>query len=163
MKTKKFYKVGILLICMLTARVSFAQIIELPPVIITAKSVVSTKVTDAFKSKFKDAVAPRWYVLDKNYLVKFIMEDQKNSALYGKDGKLIYHLAYGGEKNLPKDYLDMVNNAYPGCKIVTAVRAEQNKRTVWLINVEYKKYYVLTKIESDELEEISRTTNVTAK
>lgn len=163
MKTKTFLKAGLIAAFVLCVQVSFAQIIELPTVVITAKSLVSAKVTDAFKGTFQNAVNPRWYKADKNYLVKFIMEDQKNSALYKKEGTLIYHLSYGVSKDLPKDYLDMVNTEYPGCTVVTAVHVEQNKRSIWFVNVEYKKDYILTKIEDNQLGEVSRTKNASAK
>ncbi len=163
MKTKTFLKTGLIVVFVLSVQFAFAQIIELPTVVITAKSVVNAKVTDAFKGKFQNAVNPRWYKADKNYLVKFIMDDQKNSALYDKNASLIYHLSYGAANNLPKDYLDMVNTAYPGCTVVTAIHVEQNQRSIWFVNVEFKKDYVLTKIENDELGEVSRVSNSGAK
>ncbi|MBS1501410.1 MAG: hypothetical protein JST32_05080 [Bacteroidetes bacterium] len=162
MKTKTFIKIGILLSFMISSRTVFAQI-DLPNVIIRATSAVNVKVADAFKGKFQNAVNPRWYKMDKNYLIKFMMVDQKNSALYDKEGNLIYHVSYGEAKHLPQNYLDMVNTEYPGCKVVTAIHIEQNKRSLWLVNIEYKKDYVLTKIEDDELQEVSRVANATAK
>src|SRR3954451_9637882 len=75
----------------------------LPTVTVTSSTNVTKKVSDAFHDDFKDAVNPTWYRLDKDYLVKFIMGDMNNSALYKKNGALVYQISYGKETNLPKD------------------------------------------------------------
>lgn len=163
MKRKSILGIVIALAILIGPRASFGQIINLPPVIIRGTSVVSEKVTTAFKGQFQNAVNPRWYKLDKNYLVKFMMKDQKNHALYDKNGELIYHLSYGGAADLAKNHLDMVNTEYPGCKIITAIHAEQGSRSIWFVNVEFKNDLVLAAIEEDQLQEVSRVHSAPAK
>ncbi len=134
----------------------------LPTLVITRTTVVSQKIADSFNRTFKNAVNPQWYQLNKNYLVKFIMEDQRNNALFDKSGYLIYHISYGTEKNLPFDVRDQVQNQYPKGKILTAIHVDQDNRSVWIVNVESGKYLYLTRVEDGQLDEVERMRNASA-
>lgn len=162
MKTKKMYCIAAALALLLCAGNSFAQELKadtLPTVVITAKANVTKKVDASFKQMFNVVLSPKWYQLDKNYLVKFIMNDQKNSALFDQNGELIYHIRYGSASELPQETLDLINQKYPGGKITTAIHVDQDTRSVWLVNVEHRKYFVLARAEDNELSEISRMKN----
>src|SRR4051794_8529470 len=74
----------------------------LPTVTVTSTANLNQKVSNAFNASFKDAVSPTWYRLDKDYLVKFITGDMNNTALFKKNGALVYQISYGHESNLPK-------------------------------------------------------------
>ncbi|HVW15510.1 MAG TPA: hypothetical protein VHB54_16880 [Mucilaginibacter sp.] len=148
------------LMALLSVQGSFAQEVTkvdtLPMVVITAKSYVNQKVTDAFHEKFKDVVSHTWYQIDKNYLVKFISNDQKNHALYDKNGYLYYHLAYGTEKHLPAEITEKIHNKYEGGNITTTIQVNQDNRSIWLVNVEYGKLLVLVREENGDIREVER-------
>jgi hypothetical protein len=127
----------------------------LPPVTVTSSTNVTKKVSDAFLDDFKDAVNPTWYRLDKDYLVKFITADMNNTALYKKNGNLIYHISYGYEHNLPQDIRHLVKVNYIDFKIVQAINVKENRRDIWVINLEDDKKFIMARVEDGELEEVS--------
>ncbi|HUZ57742.1 MAG TPA: hypothetical protein VMU83_03065 [Hanamia sp.] len=53
------------------------SLITLPTITVTSGTVVSMEVDKAFKKTFPDAQNLKWYMLDKNYLAKFIEKDLK--------------------------------------------------------------------------------------
>jgi len=126
----------------------------LPLVTITAKSNVNKEVAHAFETSFKNAVNQRWYRIDKNYMVKFILDDQKNTALFKKNGALIYHISYGFEKDLPDDIRDMVKSSYALYTITRAVKVNQDARIIWVINLGKTDKLVLARVENGILEEV---------
>jgi hypothetical protein len=135
---------------------------NLPPVTITHSSAVDPKVTEAFQSEVH-AMDPTWYQLDKKYLVKFMTQDQKNAALYDKNGYQVYHITYGGADNLPKESIDMVYKRYPECKINSAVHVNQEQRSIWIINLEHDGNLILARIENDQLREVEKLRKSDAK
>src|SRR2546426_12818867 len=99
---------GLLLLGSLVSNCLFAQNKDsaqtLPAIGVTGTKVqINEKVWKAFQNSFKDAKDAKWYKIDKDYLARFIMEDQEQSALFNKRGTLIYHITYGTEKHLPED------------------------------------------------------------
>jgi hypothetical protein len=148
------------LAALLIAGTSFSQeknIEDLPPVVISGSGInkyVNDKVERAFKKLFFDAESPMWHYLNKNYFVQFITGDQKNSALFSRKGFLIYHISYGKEKHLPADIRRMVKSFYVECSIPHAVKVEQNKKIVWVLNVEDDANLYLLRSENGVLDEI---------
>lgn len=163
MKKQMFLPItAALLIILLSAGGVFAQkskMDTLGTVEISGNSFVTPKISKAFKRDFKDAVNPKWYQLDKNYLVKFITKDQKNHALYNKNGYLIYHITYGYENDLPDDIKDQFKTLYPEGKITRVFRVEQNLRDIWIVNVDLGRHWAITRVEDNELEEVERYPN----
>jgi hypothetical protein len=160
MKTKIFYRLTAVLLGLLFTGNSFAQVVTkidtLPTVYIFSYSLVNKNVHDAFKKDFKNAVKPRWFTMDQNYLVKFISKDQKNHALYNSKGSIIYHISYGNAQTMPKDIRAMVSSKYPSGDIVTAINVNQNQRKIWIVNVKERGDLVLVRFEDDQLEEVDR-------
>ncbi len=133
----------------------------LPVVTITASSSsVAERVKNAFSESFKDAQNMKWYQANKNYLVKFIMEDQEHQALYRKDGSLIYHVSYGFEKDLPMVIKNQVNSKYKNYKISRIFNVNQDNRNVWVVNLQSEKDMILTRVEDGVLNEVSRVKNI---
>jgi len=91
----------------------------LPAVTVTGTA-INQKVWDGFRKSFKNAVDPRWYKIAEDYLVKFILENQEQSALFNKRGTLVYHITYGTEKNLPTDIRRQIKSIYVDYKITSA-------------------------------------------
>jgi hypothetical protein len=167
MKTPFFFRLGAAALVMLFARNSFAQevtrIDTLPVLVITAKSLVPREVTTAFKKDFQDAVNPKWFKMEKNYLIKFITRDQNNHALYHKNGYLYYHIAYGKENSLPESTKAQIKKEYPNGEIISAIRVNQDRRSIWLVNLKVGKLLILTREEDGELREVQRLKNAGAE
>ena len=155
MKTMKITRF-VILFSFLAAKAFTQEITELPSVTVTTTSKVNEAVGKSFEKNFKNAVRPQWYKLNKNYFVKFISEDQKNTALFSKGGTLIYHISYGHENNLPEDIRKMVKSSYFDLNITTAIKVEEGGRNIWVINLEDEKNLVLVRVEDDQLEEVGK-------
>jgi hypothetical protein len=151
--------------CMLSANQLFAQKQKsnlLPVVTITSGNDISRNVRDAFFDRFKDAENLRWFEINQNYLVKFIMDDQEHHATFRKNGELIYHISYGVEKNLPESIKRQVKYRYDKYAISRVFMVESGDRSVWIVNLENKKNYVITSIEDNRMSEVARYKNATA-
>ena len=142
-----------------TDSISTGRIDTLPTVIITSSSAVNQKLSKAFNNDFKNTVNARWFEINKRYLVKFISADQKNTALYNKRGYLIYHIAYGTEKNLPENVRDQIKAQYPKATITNAIYVNQANRKVWVVSLEEGRELVLARVEDDQLDEVERFKN----
>lgn len=132
-----------------------AQIV-LPEVTITRLRNVPEKVDEAFQTTFKDAEEPEWYLANKNFLVKFINNDMKNSALYRKNGQLVYNISYGYEKDLPQNVSNLVKRKYKDYNIVVAFNVKQEGRNIWVVNLEDDKNIVMARVEEGIVDEASR-------
>lgn len=127
---------------------------NLPPVTVTAATNVEKAVTSSFDRSFPDALDAQWFRMSKKYLVRFMMTDQQNSALMKTDGQIVYHIAYGYEKDLPSDVRMIVRTHYPDFSITKAITVKEQDRTIWVVNLEDKKKLILARIEEGELEEV---------
>jgi hypothetical protein len=83
-----------------------------------------------------------------------MMDDQQNSALLKKNGQIVYHIAYGYEKDLPADTRMIVRTHYPDFSITKAITVEEAGRKIWVVNLQDKKKLILVRIEEGELEEV---------
>jgi hypothetical protein len=132
---------------------------ELSPITISATSsgtVVNAKINKAFGQFFKDATHLRWYEIDKKFIVKFIMNDQENRALFTKAGELVYHISYGTEAHLPADVRKLIKSNYYDQKITRVLKVIQDERTIWVVSMEDDKEYVMARVEDNEVEETHR-------
>ncbi|BAU54837.1 hypothetical protein [Mucilaginibacter gotjawali] len=162
MKTRFIFRIATVLLVLFSFQHSYAQIIKidtLREVTIRSTTPVAPKVQDAFSRTFKDAVGPRWYKLDKNYLVNFITKDQKNKALYDKKGSLVYHISYLNDpEKLPKNIKYLVSKKFHDYKLLNAIHIAQNARSIWVVNLKDGKELVLARVEEEQVEEIERVT-----
>jgi len=126
----------------------------LPPVTVTAKTNVSKAVTKSFAESFPEATNEHWYKMSKRYLVDFMENDQKNKALFQKNGAIIYHLTYGHENDLPDDIRKLVKSNYVDFNITSAINVHQDNRNVWVINIEDSKKLILVRWEENAIEEV---------
>ncbi|RYG40085.1 MAG: hypothetical protein EOO01_28165, partial [Chitinophagaceae bacterium] len=94
---------------------------SLPPVTVTATTKkIPPRVWFGLSLYFPEAENPRWYALNKDYLVKFMTYTQEHRAVLNKRGKVIYHISYGWEDSLPGDINQQVTTTYPGYDIYRA-------------------------------------------
>lgn len=113
--------------------------IDLPEVSIIRPEQLPLK---AFESTFPDAKAPRWFHRNKKYIVTFLMDDIKHNALFSKNGKLIYQIAYGNQNTIPDNFQPQVEERFDGYDIIAAINVKQNGRDVWLITGEGKRDFL---------------------
>ena len=148
------------LVTLLSVNFSSAQdetIKELPAITVSSTtSNVSAKVNKAFGQYFKGASHQRWYQLDRNFLVKFIQHDQENSALFSKNGQLVYHISYGNEKHLPSDVRGLVKSTYYDQNITRVLKVNQDQRNIWVVSLEDAREYVMVRVEDMEMAETQR-------
>lgn len=140
---------------LISLAVSAQETKTLPPVIVTAYSNVTQKVAESFDKTFPTSYDDKWFKADRNYLVKFLMNEQKNTALFRKSGALLYHISYGHEKDLPADTRKVIKSQYVDFNITAAVKVEQAGRTVWIVNIEDPKKFIVLRIEDGEMEEVA--------
>ena len=150
------------LFSILFVNISFAQeetFKELPPVTVSASTphaTVTAKVNKAFERTFKNSSQQKWFRIHEKFLVKFIQNDQENSALFTKNGTLVYHICYGMEKNLPADVRSLVKSKYYDQTIMRIYKVSQNDRVIWVIGLEDAKDCVMVRVEDMEMEETLR-------
>lgn len=133
------------------------SMITLPDITVTSTTNVSKKVSDVFKATFKDAVNTQWSRLNKDFLVTFITGDLKNSVRFHKNGEMLYHIKYGGEKNLPEKVRKLIKSqyAYVDFSINQAFNVLEENRNIWVVNLEDNKKFMIVRVEDGELEEVS--------
>ncbi|MND80082.1 hypothetical protein D3C80_718460 [compost metagenome] len=131
--------------------------VQLPEITVTEKTtstVVNQKVNVAFETAFKGATEMRWVEVNKRYIVNFILNDQRNHALYSKNGKLLYHIIYGSEKHLPAPIKTQVMKQYTDYSITQAINIKQSQRDMWVVNLENKNDFILVKVLEGEMEQM---------
>ncbi|WP_426668941.1 hypothetical protein ACPPVU_22285 [Mucilaginibacter sp. McL0603] len=166
MRAQIIFRIAAVLLITWSANNLFGQTMKtdtMPTLVISSKSAISPKVTEAFDAKFKNDVNTTWYNANKNYMVKFMTQDQKNAALYNKNGYLVYHIKYGNASSLPNDLSNMIYKKYKDCKITTVIHIEQESRSIWAVDLEYGQYLILARIENDQVQEIQRLRNGATK
>lgn len=129
----------------------------LPDVTVTATTNVSKKVAEVFNATFKDAQDVQWSKLNKDFLAQFITADLNNRVLFHKNGEIVYHLKYGHENNLPQEVRKLVKSQYDyvDFNITSAINVLEDKRNIWVVNLEDNKKYVIVRVEDGEIEEVS--------
>jgi len=129
----------------------------LPPITITAtQKKVPEKVWNNFHSYFANAQDPQVYVINKEYLIKFMTDENVNHALFTQSGEFVYHISFGFEKNMPEDVQDAVKSVYYNYEITRAIKVTDGRRLVWVVNVENAKHIILVRSENGEVEEVQR-------
>ncbi|UKJ06165.1 hypothetical protein [Solitalea lacus] len=140
--------------------------VNLPDVVVSSSSsstIINQKVSKSFHDLFKSATNVKWVEIDQRFVAKFIMDDQKNQAVFTKNGELVYHLTYGFEKNLPKEIRAQVKSKYFDYSITSAIHVSQEGRSIWLVGLEDSQYLISVRLEDGSMNEIERLTNITIK
>ena len=110
------------------------------------KAIVSQKVSESFASLFKGAEAPKWFVADKNYVVDFILNNQVNKAEFTKNGRLVYHMAFGNEKQMPTDIRTIVKSKYFDFSINSTVKKTYLEKSAWIVNIEDAEHFLVVRV-----------------
>jgi len=158
MKANIIYRLSCFLLTLFIVNVVPAQetgMKKLPDVTVTSTTNVSKKVSDIFKATFPDAQNAKWSKLNKDFLVEFITADLNNRVLFHKNGAIVYHIRYGGEKNLPTEVRKLVKSNYFDYNIIKAINVQEDNRDIWIVNLEDNKKLLIVRVEGGELEEVS--------
>jgi hypothetical protein len=158
-KTKINYSVYATTFFVLMSAISYAQDTlpykMLPPVTITATSKkIPERVWKNFNDYFAGSEGSKWYVVNKDYLVKFMTNEDENRALFTKRGSLIYHISYGYEKSMPEDLRNQIRRSYLDYNITRAFKVTEADRVIWVVNVESDKALIIVRLEDGEMEEV---------
>ena len=128
---------GCIVSLLLISNASAQQPGALPEVTITGTTMkVNERALKSFQRTFKEAESPRWFMIEKRFLVKHISNDMRHNTLYGRRGAFIYDIGYGVGKDLPEMLRSQVNDSYKNYAVTTAINVRQAGRTIWKINVE---------------------------
>lgn len=117
----------------------------------STKAVVSEKVANSFNHFFKDATQPQWLEINKRFVVNFILDDQKNKAVFTKGGSLIYQLSYDAAKNLPDQIKKQIQETYQDFDITTAVKVKTGDDVIWLVNLESTKRILIVRATDEDM------------
>jgi len=132
----------------------------LQPVTVTATTLkVPEKVWNNFSNYFNGAFVTKWYEINKKYLVKFMLDESENRALFTRKGALVYHISYGYENILSDDIRDLIKRDYAGYEIRKAIKITEDRRLVWLLTLEDSNHLLLIRLEDgvpEELEELNK-------
>ncbi|MDB5022505.1 MAG: hypothetical protein JWP78_260 [Mucilaginibacter sp.] len=137
--------------------------VQLKEVIISGasgKTVITQKVSDSFNELFKGAVAPEWVQANKNFIVNFILDNQKNKAEFTSGGRLVYLIVYGKEKEMPADLRTIVKSAYFDYGINSTIKIKFQGRIFWIINLEDANNFVVLRVEDGDMDVIKKIKKV---
>jgi hypothetical protein len=126
----------------------------------SSKTVITKKVSDSFNELFKGAVAPEWAESNKNYIVNFILDNQKNKAEFTRGGQLLYLIVYGKEKEMPADLRAIVKSSYSDYGINSTVKIKFEGRVFWIINLEDANNFVVLRVEDGDMDVIKKIKKV---
>jgi hypothetical protein len=150
------------LVSLLSLNISFAQeesFKELPSITVSASMpavVVSARVNKSFEQMFTNTSQRKWSKVHEKFMVEFIQNDQKNRALFTKNGELIYHISFGVEKNLPTEVRNVVKSHYYDQTITWVYKINQDDRNIWVVSMEDAEDLVMVRVEDMELQETQR-------
>lgn len=122
----------------------------------TTKAVVTERVSNSFNELFKEATAPQWLEVNKRFVVNFILNDQKNKAVFTKDGALVYHLSYGTEKDVPDEIRKKIQNQYEDYNITSGIKVRTADVMLWVLNIENSKQILVIRAADDDISVIDR-------
>ena len=110
----------------------------------------------SFLQYFDNATNERWDTLGNNFLVKFNINHKQARALFGNNGRLIYSILFGTEKDLPTDVRHQVRSAYNDYHITRSIEVQENRRTIWIVEMADNDKHLTVRIEDNEMEVVQR-------
>jgi hypothetical protein len=129
----------------------------LSPVTIISNTtgVMSEKVWATFQKEFKEAQNVTWYKNDKNYVIKFVLNEIAHQILYNAKGQKIYHLRYVEEPGLPADLVKLLKTTYRGFAIKLGIHIQQHNQSIWVMNLENSQHLIFVRVENGETEVVN--------
>ncbi len=115
---------------------------------------VSDEVLKSFKTEYQDAQKVTWSQVNNNYLAKFSNGNIAMETLLNKHGKILYSIAYGVEKDLPKNVQTLVYATYPEHIITNVAKVTRKNRQIWVITSAGQYDDVRFRVEGGQIEEV---------
>jgi len=110
----------------------------------------------SFLQYFDNATNERWDTLGNNFLVKFNIKNKQARALFSNNGRLIYSILFGTEKDLPTELRYRVRSAYFDYHITRSIEVQENRRTIWIVEMADHDKRLTVRVEDNEMEEVQR-------
>ncbi len=88
------------------------------------------------------------------------MDNQRNKAAFTKKGRLVYHMIFGNEKQMPADIRTIVKSKYFDYAISSTLKVNIDDKSAWIINIEdANQFFVLRVVDGvmDVLDTIKKT------
>ncbi|HEX5150572.1 MAG TPA: hypothetical protein VFW07_03930 [Parafilimonas sp.] len=124
-------------------------------VIFNLKTVASSiKVQRSFITYFGENAENNWSIVGKYFLNRFHSNGLLINALFTKNGRLIYTITYGTEKNLPADIRKIVKREYYDYTITMAIEVKENGRDIWVIKLDSPSEQMTVRVEDHEMEQV---------
>ena len=144
----------------------FAQTSNTNPVIFKAYTTAvktalinaNMKVQRSFSNEPGDTIEQNWSVAGENFLNRFYINKTPVRTLFSTNGKLIYSIMYGKEKDLPKTIAWMIKKEYFDYSVNAATEVRQNKRDIWLVQLQNGYEVITVHIENGAMEEVQQFT-----
>jgi hypothetical protein len=129
---------------------------NLPKFAASSRILVNNEIDKALREEFRGTHNLTWYEINKCYLLKFTENDIKHQTLFTKKGSIKYDISYGDEEFLPKYIRSKIMDVYDEYNITKATNIKEAGHCIWVINLENLKYFVLVRMEEDEMEEVQK-------
>lgn len=114
----------------------------------------SRRIMKYFVKHFENVENIGWQNVEENVLARFVHDGAKTSALFDKNGKLVYTISYSDERSLPRYYRQMVNNSYKGFVVDQVAKINEALREVWVVKLESPDRFISVQIEDDQPQEV---------
>jgi hypothetical protein len=123
---------------------------------------VNIRVQRSFILNFGDISENNWCKAADCYLNVFHSNGLRTIALFSKNGKLIYTIRYGSEKDLPADLRRTVKSEYYDYAITKTIELQEDDRDVWFVKLDTPKEQITVSLEDGDMEKVDqfqKTTN----
>lgn len=141
--------------CILTSQ-SWGQktdYVQLSPITVTsATATMDVNVEAAFSKDFKNATNITWTKMEKNTMVKFLLNNILHRVLYNQKGGQIYHISYPEAKDLSTVMTSLLTTSFKGYSILRGIHVIQDDLDVWIISMENDTKLIFVRIQDEETE-----------
>jgi hypothetical protein len=124
---------------------------------------ISTRILRNFNKTFENANDARWFVGNNFFLVGFNKNGRKSTALFSKNGGIIYNISYGSEKHLPYEEKKLMKTFYYDYNITSATEVSVKwDKIAWIVTATNGKKLIKVRFylgNMDELENYNTDPN----
>ena len=117
-----------------------------------ASVTINKKIQKSFTGSFAGITGQNWSMVGNNFHTSFYTNGIEACALFDKHGHLIYAITYVQEKEMPSDIRKIVKSEYYDYMITLAIEVKQNKRDIWIVNMEDVSTHITVRLEDGEME-----------
>jgi hypothetical protein len=114
------------------------------------------KIEKKFAGDFAGVTDQSWSMAGKNFHCSFHIHGNPSTALFTKNGSLVYFVMHGNEKDLPSDVRKIVKSEYFDYAIIKAVEVKQNKEEIWIVNLKENLDHITVRVADGEMEVVER-------